>query len=186
MRILKQQAKRRKVVRIPSELVNFLCEVDEKIKSKSEETTVESDDLLQADCAYGGLIDEGSNMFGFTFFPSEDSETTWEIVLSSEEIEAISHNQIKELSLWECTSDNCESLFPGSDYSCFTCDYVEEEPRIPPATYENKIDWGKEFFRLNPNAEGFHIREILQNDSELRAKYGDFSSEEIQEIIREK
>lgn len=51
-------------VRISTVFADFMRHVASLIESGDESTTVESDDLLQCDCIYGGLYDPEARRFG--------------------------------------------------------------------------------------------------------------------------
>ncbi len=60
MRKRRVRPKVRQTVSNPVNLQEFLHEVNELIETQDDAATIESDDLLQCECAYGGLIDAGS------------------------------------------------------------------------------------------------------------------------------
>jgi hypothetical protein len=185
MRIFKPKAKIEKTIEIPDNLKEFFQYVHHEICELAEETQIEPDDLLQCEFAYGGLINEETREFGFTYFPGKGIENKWEIVLNATEISEICNNEKKHLKLWECVNSKCESLFQTKDENCFYCDYVEVEPILPkPELLLNKFEWGKEFFKLNPDAKGFHLRTVVQYNSELQNVFNDFNSEEIDMILK--
>lgn len=53
---------------------------------RDEETLIESDDLLQADTIYGGLIEDDGSTFGFACFPEHAEKGVrykWEFELDA-------------------------------------------------------------------------------------------------------
>lgn len=182
MRVLNKKPKLQVAEEIPRELREFLIQVRELILEGSEEATVESDDLIQCERAYGGLIEEGGSEYGFTYFPGGGVEHSWEMTLSVSQIHRITAGSIQSLDFWKCESESCSSRFASSCESCFDCDYMEIEPYLPAQSISEKMEWGKEFFRLNPKAEGFHLREVLQQNSKLSECWGDFSNDELSEL----
>src|SRR5262249_8080702 len=84
----------------PDDLLGFFREVDELIKQNDEVTTIESDDLIQTKFAYGGLLEEGADRFGFTYFPEENTRPNWNIELTASEIAEIAEGKKRTLTLW--------------------------------------------------------------------------------------
>ena len=97
---------------LPNHLTAFLAGVSEAVDAGSEETTIESDDLLQASFVYGGLNEEGGDIFGFTFFPAEGSlRHKWEFWLTKDELRAVRDESLRSLTMWCCVTDGCRSAF---------------------------------------------------------------------------
>lgn len=117
-----RNAKTRVTVGIPLDLKEFLREVAHRIAEKDDATLFESDDLLQSECAYGGLVEDGGVQFGFTYFV--DDHTTWEILLNRSEIEDVACGDRTDLNLWRCSSDTCRCLYPTEDCYCRHCDSI--------------------------------------------------------------
>lgn len=126
MRTERRQPKDLRSVRIPEELAAFLVEVDQLIDSADELAVTESDDLLQCQCAYGGLCEEGGDRYLFTYFPETGIRHKWIFELLAAEVSAIAAGSMRELRLWFCKSDECRSGFGSPDHLCFYCDYVED------------------------------------------------------------
>ncbi|HKY27809.1 MAG TPA: hypothetical protein VJM12_07685 [Pyrinomonadaceae bacterium] len=70
MREERKQPKIAKEVAIPVDLLEFFQDVHHLIEQRDDSTTIESDDLIQTEFIYGGLTEEGSNHFSFTYFPT--------------------------------------------------------------------------------------------------------------------
>ena len=115
MRREERKRKERRQVRVPHDLQRFLVDVDRLMRAGDESTAVESDDLLQSECAYGGLAEEGSDFFGFTYLPEEGSRVKWELLLSSGEIAALASKETEQLSLWFCASAECRCAFTNAE-----------------------------------------------------------------------
>lgn len=130
MRREQKQQKQQQAISIPENLLEFLQHVHEMIETEDESAQMESDDLLQCECAYGGLNDPESQLFCFTYFPEtlttdKNRRYKWELDLDSVDIANICEGSIQTLKLWECQNLDCRSLFSDPEDSCFYCDYVE-------------------------------------------------------------
>ena len=119
------QPKSKQSVVLPSDLVEFLGYVRKMIEAKDELATIESDDLLQCERAYGGLIEEGGTQYGFTYFPEEETRYKWELELDITEITNIADGSKTDLVLWGCHNPNCRCMFSDPDDTCFYCDYAD-------------------------------------------------------------
>jgi hypothetical protein len=115
-------------VAIPERLVAFLREVHELIEQDDDAATIESDDLLQTEFAYGGLLEEDGDEFGFTYFSDEGARAKWEFELSASDIAAIAQGDRDTLRLWRCRTPGCRNRFGSPDEACFDCDYVDDKP----------------------------------------------------------
>jgi hypothetical protein len=112
----------------PSHLTAFLTRVSEAVEAGSEETTIESDDLLQESFIYGGLNDEGGDVFGFTFFPEEGNlRYKWEFWLTKDELRAVRDGSLGGLTMWCCVAGRCRSAFRDRDDTCLHCDWEDGE-----------------------------------------------------------
>ncbi len=126
MRERSPRPKIQETVVIPRELKSFLADVHMLIVEGDESTTIESDDLLQCERACGGLLEEGRDVYGFTFFTDpEGVRNKWEIVLSKADIEKVANATLTEFSLWACQDAACGCKFSSEDETCFYCDYVD-------------------------------------------------------------
>jgi hypothetical protein len=111
---------------IPADLVEFLRDVDRQIADGEQSAFIESDDLLQCECAYGGLVEEGGTDYGFTYFPDiEGTRNTWELILSRDMIRRIGHGSQSQLELWACPDPSCRCRFADPAETCFYCDYED-------------------------------------------------------------
>jgi hypothetical protein len=126
MRTCSPQPKELRTLAMPADLREFLVGVDELIGAEDELATTESDDLLQCERAYGGLLDKGGFRYGFTYFPDKGIRHKWEFCLSAYQINAVAAGGLSTLDLWCCTSPDCKSGFEDKAETCFYCDYIEE------------------------------------------------------------
>lgn len=127
MRVAKPHKKELEKVTIPSRLLKFLSGVYKDILSGDESTQIESDDLLQDDFVFGGLLEKGGDEYSFCYFPTAETEHTWSFTLSKEDLKNISDGKISTLDLWSCRQDGCQSKFETEDQNCFYHDYIEGE-----------------------------------------------------------
>ena len=95
------------------------------IRNGDQAASIESDDLLQCECAYGGLLEEGTDRFAFTYFPGPGIENKWELELRTIEIEYIADGATEALDLWRCPAPGCNCRFTNRDDTCFLHDWVE-------------------------------------------------------------
>src|SRR5688572_26891414 len=114
-------------VRIPKNLVQFFREVHQLIEKRHELVTTSSDDLIQAEFAYGGLMEDGGDRFSFTYFPRKSTEASWEFELSAADIAAIARRKQKTLRLWRCHTPGCAYRFGSAADTCIDCDYTDDE-----------------------------------------------------------
>lgn len=113
-------------VAIPADLTEFLREVHRLIVAGDEATLHESDDLLQAESAYGGLLEEGGTRYGFTYFPGEGIETKWELVLDRDQIAQIAADRTTALPLWACQVAGCGNKSSDPEEPCYEHDLSDE------------------------------------------------------------
>jgi len=87
MRVQKIQPKSSAEIPIPEDLLGFFKEVDDLIKKNDDLVTTESDDLIQVEFAYGGLIEEKTERFAFTYFPDKAlaraGQSSWRLRISA-------------------------------------------------------------------------------------------------------
>lgn len=124
MRERRIRPKAKQAVGVPDDLLDFLRDVHEMIETGDESATMESDDLLQCPSAYGGLIEDGGNRYGFTYFPEKGVRNKWELDLDVVDIERIAGGEIAELELWACEAPECRCMFSDPQGICLHCDYV--------------------------------------------------------------
>jgi hypothetical protein len=125
MRTQKVQDKQKQHISIPSNLRKFLKNVYELILKKDESTTIESDDLLQDDFVYGGLIEQNGVEYGFTYFPEAGTRHKWELVFTIGQLKDIYEGKKKYVDVWACKSKNCHCKFALKTDLCFHCDYQD-------------------------------------------------------------
>jgi hypothetical protein len=75
-------------VAVPQDLREFLVDVHRRIADGDEAATIPSDDLLQSERAYGGLVG-GAGRYSFVYFPGRGTSVRWEFTLLASEIEEI-------------------------------------------------------------------------------------------------
>ena len=144
MRIKKVNEKKLEKVEIPSRLRKFFGWVSEALALKEECTQIPSDDLIQDDYTYGGLIHEGGKEYSFTYFPTEGNKNIWEFQLSAEQIGQIAEGKLTTLDLWACTQEDCQSKFQNSSDTCFYHDYYDDDEEEKPIDIAKLIqDHGK-------------------------------------------
>jgi hypothetical protein len=98
MRTARPKPKNLTQVNVPLNLREFLRKVATLIEGRDESAMVLSDDLLQGDRTYGGLIDDRAGEYGFTYFPGEGVRTKWELQLTADQIRAIAHGRVRRSS----------------------------------------------------------------------------------------
>ena len=100
-----------------------MCDVNRLIHDGDESaTTIESDDLLQCECVYGGLYDIVGKRFGFRYFRTDDA--TWDFDLDAHQIAQIADGTLTTLNLWQCSSGKCDCLYASEDSYCTHCDSI--------------------------------------------------------------
>jgi len=168
-------------VEAPPDLRQFLLEVAEKIAQGDEDTLIESDDLLQCDFAYGGLADEETGEYGFTYFPGKSRKTKWEILLLAKQIREVADGE-RELSLWACEDENCGSMFSLAEERCSQCDYEHEVRALPSGDFSTRRDWALAYFALHPEAHPMQMIGDYNGETEWGEKLGYFSLTEATEL----
>ena len=81
-------------VPVPEPFREFMGDVAGLVREKAPPATIPSDDLLQGECGYGGLSEDGH--FAFVFFPADGG--SWTIKLSAGDIEEIADGRRREVS----------------------------------------------------------------------------------------
>ena len=196
MRIERINPKIAAEVDIGEELVGFFQEVSELIKQNDELTTIPSDDLLQTEFVYGGLTEEGTDIYGFTYFPEQSTRTrlrpTWSILLSASEIESISSGEKKTLTLWKCQNPDCRSFFASKDETCFDCDYIDDEELVEKKRILSTLpqdggreDWVRAYLANFPDAHPFEVIGDYNSQAQLGEKWGYFSFNDMRKLIDE-
>src|SRR5262245_47701354 len=117
-------------VGVPAIFRKFMRQVARRIAAREKETTIESDDLLQCDCIFGGLVDSTRKKFGFCYFHDdgverdEDDDVTWHVILDATQIQAIADGSLRSLQLWRCVNVSCGCRHSSVDGYCANCDSV--------------------------------------------------------------
>lgn len=170
-------------VEAPPDLRQFLREVAEMIDDGDEATLTESDDLLQCEYAYGGLADEETGAYAFTYFPRKGVKTNWEFDLSASEIREVAEGE-RELELWACQDENCGSMFSWAEARCSQCDYEREVRALPTGDFRTRRDWALAYYALHPDADPFQMIGDYNGETELGTSLGYFSLNEARELQR--
>jgi len=162
---------------IPDELRDFLREVSAEINAHSESAQIPSDDLLQCECAYGGLLHDDPNYFFFTYFPEEDTLSKWELRLSATDIHAVAESEIGTLVFWKCELERCPNRFANEDGHCDYCNFWNQAAVSRPSTEEENTcttsdDWILLFSRKNPWATGREAYDAYQHTPGLESRLG--------------
>lgn len=174
---------------IPEDLLGFLREVHELITHNDELTTIESYDLLQTEFIYGGLIEEGTDLFGFTYFPEGNTRPKWEIELAASEIAAISAGEKRTLALWKCQNPNCRSFFSSKNGTCFDCDYIDDErdekQEVLNGLSESltRDEWVEKYLKHFPDEHPLGIIGDYNSQPQLGKNWGYFSLSEMESLI---
>jgi hypothetical protein len=174
---------------IPDDLLGFFREVDDLIKHNDEVTIIESDDLIQTEFAYGGLLEEGADRFRFTYFPEENTRPKWNIELTASEIAKIAEGEKRTLTLWKCQNPNCRSFFSSESETCFDCDYVddgqEEKQRVLNMLSQSptRESWVEGYLKDFPDAVPLEVICDYNSQVHLGKKWGNFSLNEMQNLI---
>jgi hypothetical protein len=192
MRIATVKPKVAAEIAIGEELEGFFQEVDGLIKQNDELATIPSDDLIQTEFAYGGLIEEGTDTYGFTYFPEQSTRPSWSIVLTASEIEAISSGKKKTLILWKCQNPDCRSFLSSKDEACFDCDYIDDDElaqkkkilsTLPQG--EGREQWVKAYLANFPDAHPLEVVGDYNSQPQLGERWGYFSLHEMGKLIDE-
>ena len=168
-------------VEAPPDLRQFLREVAERIDDGDEATLVESYDLLQCEYAFGGLADEETGAYEFTYFPRKGIKTKWEFGLSAKEMHEVAEGE-RELELWACEDENCGSMSSWPDVPCSNCDYERELRALPTGDFSTRGDWALAYYALHPDAHPFQMIGDYNGETELGTSLGYFSLNEATEL----
>ncbi len=118
-----RKRKHKVTVELPTEFVGFMRHVNELICDGDETaTTLESDDLLQCECVYGGLYNAAEGRFGFRYFLTDGA--TWDLDLNAQQIAKIANGTLVALDLWQCPGRTCDCLYATEDSYCMHCDSI--------------------------------------------------------------
>ncbi len=136
-------------VELPSAFIDFMREVHQYIVDGEEvATTLESDDLLQCQCIYGGLYNAAKQQFGFRFFHPD--RTTWDFDVNARQIAQIAAGKLTTMPLWQCQGNRCGCLHATEDSYCHHCDSIRH--------FDN--DYEASLKRLYPN-ESSHTHSVM-------------------------
>jgi hypothetical protein len=142
MRVLQFNDKKLEKVSLPKKLIDFFKQVNTDIVNKVEATQIESDDLIQNDFVYGGLLDQGGSDYIFTYYPVVSSTTNyWCFILSTTEIKDIAEGKITTLNLWACQQNGCQNKFMNKTDTCFSHDYIDDGK--PDPSEKTPQEWEK-------------------------------------------
>lgn len=188
MRQLQFKPKVAKRVTTPEDLKDFFRYVNSLIESGDSAAVNPSDDLIQSDRAYGGLTEEGTDQFAFTYFPGSHIRPCWEIEATAGEIRSIVL-EATSLDLWSCADPLCGNLFAGPDGVCFYCDYKDDardaRDAIMPelANSSNREEWVRGYLKHFPDDHPMQIIGAYNGQPNLGKKLGWLTTEEIERII---
>ncbi len=126
MRKEKVIPKNREIVVLPERLVSFLKDVNQMIVLEDESASIESDDLMQCEYAYGGLDEDGGNSYSFTYFPENGIRRKWSLTLNALDIQMIAQDEKDTIVMWACSDPSCGTKSMDPKETCFYCDYVDE------------------------------------------------------------
>ena len=189
MRVERPRPKTREEVPIPKRLRDFFAAVHRLIEAGAEEGRVESDDLLQCEFAYGGLIEEGGARYGFTYFPGAGRRDKWELDLGSGDLASIADGATTTLTLWACGSP-CGCRFSDSKDLCLYCDYVDEEGSRASALAErlrsanSREAWVADYLGENPDAHALQVIGDYNSGASHRG-WEPFSFNEMRDLIED-
>jgi hypothetical protein len=126
--------KKRTRVAIPKQLRAFFKIIQRKIQAKPQSILMESDDLLQAHVShggpctiYGGLTNAKKQVFGFTYFPENEHNVSWDFSVTPIGVEQIAAGQKEHLTLWKCSSPECKQLYASAASYCSRCDELPKD-----------------------------------------------------------
>jgi hypothetical protein len=91
---------RTETIPLPADLRTFLAEVWAAIQAGDDEATrVESDDLLQAECGYGGLVDAAAGRYTFTYLPDTPEGGRWTFDLLADDVRKAATGELDEVTV---------------------------------------------------------------------------------------
>lgn len=127
MRREQRQPKTKHEIPIPDDLAAFLREVHRLIETGDDSATIASDDLLQSETAYGGLVSPGGHTYRFTYWFRKGDRHKWLFELDIVDIANIVEGTGTALLLWGCQAENCHCRFTDPNGTCFYCDYIDDD-----------------------------------------------------------
>jgi len=136
-----------------------------------------SDDLIQGECATGGLCDDESATYYFTYFPEPDVVTKWQLLLPADQILAVADGKLSELRLWRCETPRCPDFFGSENSYCSYCAFWIGENMVRPAAEDEAAcasaeEWLRLFARLNPRATEMHASAAYNSTPGLEHRLG--------------
>ena len=140
MRITDIKEKKQEEVEIPNRLVSFFKDILPDILNKEEYTQIAEGDLIQCDYAYGGPIENYSDIYSFTYFRTYSAARLRALEFSVDQLEDICEGKIKTTTLWACTQENCQSKFVKKDTTCFYHDYFDDGEPYPGQLSSEEIE----------------------------------------------
>lgn len=191
MRQLRFQPKVAKRVTIPKQLKDFFGYTRSLIEAGDSAAVRASDDLIQQSRAYGGLVEEGGDLYAFTYFPGSHTRPRWDIEATSTEIADMAAGKVKHLSLWGCTNPVCEDLFSSPEDVCMYCDYVDDErdarDRVMPQLLNSssREEWVRGYIKHFPNDHPMLIIGKYNSQPNLGERLGWFTMQEMDRIVAE-
>lgn len=91
---------RTETIALPDDLRTFLAEVWASIQAGDDEATrLESDDLLQAECGYGGLVDAAAGRYTFTYLPDTPEGGRWTFELLADDVRKAAEGALAEVTV---------------------------------------------------------------------------------------
>ena len=144
---------------IPSDLRDFLVYVARAIDERWSVAMSPSDDLLQNECAYGGLCEEPEATYYFRYFSGPDIVAKWDLYLTADEIMELSTGGKSSIQVWRCNDERCPNRSSVDGRDCDYCSFwVGRAFKRPEEAAEDACDtpeaWFRLFARLNPDANG--------------------------------
>ncbi|MEQ1827308.1 MAG: hypothetical protein ABL921_15230 [Pirellula sp.] len=111
----------------PAAFVDFMKIVDSKIEQRDPDTIIESDDLIQCEHTFGGLVDVAEQTYGFEFmegenFDSDGFSIAWHYLLNKRQIKEIARHELISLAMWRCSND-CGRRANMPEWYCPQCDF---------------------------------------------------------------
>ncbi len=114
---------------IPGELRDSLREVFELIQQARHDPDLilDFDDAIQVGAVCGGRYGSKQRPFVLTYYPEDNAKRgRWFLTLHRTEIEDIGDGCMTEITMYCCTSPDCQSKFREADDHCYQCDYIDE------------------------------------------------------------
>jgi hypothetical protein len=127
---LQPRPKERRKVPIPDELRESFHEVFELIQQAKHDPDIRLnyDDAIQMGKVVGGKHGNKLRPYVLTYYPNGiGGRDYWFLTLHRTEVEDIGDGIMREISMYCCTSPDCECKFREQDKTCPYCDYVDEQ-----------------------------------------------------------